>query len=118
MARRVAADSASGAPDALARLIAEEQSLEAMLARARQDASTMLADARAETAAEQAQVQQRIEAEAKAARHARAESRQARVAAIAAESGRDAARYDAVSDDEVDALAEWVIARLLEEPSP
>jgi hypothetical protein len=108
--------SASSSPDGrgdLARLLATERRLEEAVARAREEAAALVARAREDAAArEGAAVAEFAAASRRLEATITAEQRRREVE-LAAQQRAEVERFNAVSADRVDALARYVVARVI-----
>ena len=97
----------------LSRLLATERRLEEMIEHARQEAAALVSRAREEAAAREAAVATEFEAGLRALEAGIAAERQRRETELAEAMRQDAQRFDSLDSDRVDALARYVVARVI-----
>ncbi len=97
----------------LARLLETEQRLEEIVVRAREEAAALVTRAREEAAAREAAVATEFEAGLRELEAGIAAERQSRETELTAATRQEAHRFDAVGADRVNALARYVVARVI-----
>jgi hypothetical protein len=101
---------------ALTRLLAFERELEAMLAESRARAASVVATAESAARAAQAVLEAELsDATTRLAARLKEESR-VRAEVLDRESTRMAEQLDRLTDGEIDGLAEWVVAQVVDGP--
>lgn len=104
-----------GPPDGLATLLETERALDERLARADADAATLIDEARQRARDEAARVDETLAAELGVLDERETRAIEAAVAETARDAERVVARLDGLADDEVDALARFVLDDFLGE---
>ncbi|HUK20303.1 MAG TPA: hypothetical protein VLV45_01960 [Gemmatimonadales bacterium] len=110
MATRVPAQDGKGD---LARLLATEERLEQMVARARLEAERMVAEARAQAAAHDAATGAELDRAVREMSDRVARDQAQRAAALATARAAEAARFDSISDAQIAELARYVVRRVI-----